>query len=546
VGVRNSRLPLRVPRRILLEAIVSRKTRGYLSVGRSLVTGAVVGLTQRHPGRLDALDLSAFTLVLDARDPARTSELNGLLAQASIADLQHFMASGRLSSEELTLHLLGRVRDHDAALNSLIAVNSDALVQAREADLRRAAGKSLGALDGIPVTVKDNIETAGPMPTTGGAEILAGHVASADAPVVVALRAAGAVFVGKANLSELSGAVVRTPGFSAVGGQTMNPYGGSFSPGGSSSGSAVSVAAGFAIVSVGTETSGSLIVPAAFNGLVAMKPSRAVVDARGVIPLVRHQDSPGPIGRSVADAAALLAAMAAQPLEVQLAEGALAGVRVGVLAEDIRNQKTPIEDTSDNGEMLARIDAGLRAAAALPVDAVIVSDTPMADYDQGFLDVVLGGVSHDTIGYLAEAGAPVATLADLHAYNLAEPRRRMPAGQFFLDLALGKAVDREPYEEAALRLRGLAEEILDATFDAAGTDVLVSLTNRHSALYATAGYPAVTVPLGLRANGMPTGATLIGRPGADGRLLGYAHAFERASMLRVPADLSSGLGGQGS
>jgi amidase len=535
-------MALRVPHHNLQEAIVSKK-RDYLSVGRSLVTGAVVGLTRRHPERLDPLDISAFTVALDARDPARTSELNGLLAQASMADLQHLMASGRLSSEELTLHLLGRVRDREAALNSLIAVNPDALVQAREADARRVSGESLGALDGIPVTVKDNIETTGPMPTTGGAAILVGHVAGAGAPVVVALRAAGAVIVGKANLSELAGAMVRTPGFSAVGGQTVNPYGGSFSPGGSSSGSAVSVAAGFAIASVGTETSGSLIVPAAFNGLVGMKPSRGVVDTAGVIPLVRHQDSPGPIGRSVADAAALLAALAAQPLEVQLSERALAGVRVGVLAEDIRGQKTPVEDTSDNREMLLRIDAGLRRAAALPVDAVIVSDTPMADYDQGFLDVVLGGVSHDTIGYLAEAGAPVATLADLHAYNLAEPRRRMPAGQFFLDLALGRAVDRESYEEAALRYRGLAEEILNATFDAAGTDVLVSLTNLHSALYATAGYPAVTVPLGLRANGMPTGATLISRPGADGQLLGYAHAFEQASMLRVPADLSSGLGG---
>jgi amidase len=205
-----------------------------------------------------------------------------------------------------------------------------------------------------------------------------------------------------------------------------------------------------------------------------------------------------------------------------------------------------VEDTSDNAEMLTRIDTGLRAAGAVPVDAVLVSAGPMADYDQGFLDVVLGGVAHDTIGYLAEAGAPVATLADLHAYNLAQPRRRMPEGQFLLDLALGKAIDRDSYEEAALRHRGLAEEILDATFDAAGTDVLISLTNLHSTLYATAGYPAITVPLGLRANGMPTGATLIGRPGADEQLLGHAHAFEKASRFRVPADLSPRADGQGS
>ena len=515
---------------------MSRKRR-YLSVGRSLVTGGVVGLAHRHHGRVDPLDLSAFAVALEAHDPVRTRELDRLLAPASIADLQDHMASGRLSSEELTLHLLGRVRDHEAALNSLIAVNPDALVQAREADARRASGESLGALDGIPVTVKDNIETAGPVPTTGGAQILAGCVAAADAPVVMALRAAGAVILGKANLSELSGAVVRIPGFSAVGGQTVNPYGQAFSPGGSSSGSAVSVAAGFAIASVGTETSGSLIAPAAYAGMVGMKPTRGMVDGRGVIPLVRHQDSAGPIGRTVADVAALLASMSGQPLELELSADSLTGVRVGVLAEDIRNQKTSLEDTSDNDEILARIHVGLRAAGALPAEAVIVSPTPMAAYDEGFIDVVLGGVSHDTIGYLADAGAPVATLADLHAYNLAEPRRRMPAGQFFLDLALVKAIDRDAYEAAALAHRALAERILDATFQAAGTNVLVSLSNLHSNIYATAGYPAVTVPLGLRASGMPTGATLIGRPGTDGQVLGYAYAFERASRLRVPADL---------
>ncbi len=510
----------------------------FLAMGRSLVTGAVVGLTQRDPGRLEPLDLSAFTDALEGRDPSRSMELD-TLADAAIAELQEHMSGGRLSSEELTLHLLGRVRDREATLNSLIVLNPQVLAQAREADARRAAGQSLGPLDGIPVTLKDNIETAGPMPTTGGAEILAGHVADADAPLVESLRAAGAVILGKANLSELAGAAVRTPGFSAVGGQTVNPYGRAFSPAGSSSGSAVSVAAGFAIVSVGTETSGSLITPAAYAGLVGMKPSRGLVDGRGVIPLVRHQDSAGPIARTVADAAALLAAMVVQPLDVELTDGALDGVRVGVLAEDIGNHRTPYEDTSDNGEMLARIDAGLRAAGAVPLEVALVTETPMETYDEGFITVVLGGVTHDTVGYLAGQGAPVATLADLHAYNLARPRRRMPAGQFFLDLALVRAIDRDAYEEAALGHRALAESILDATFDASEADMLVSITNRHSSLYATAGYPAVTVPLGLRSSGMPVGATLIGRPGQDGQLLAHAHAFEQASRLRVPVPTAS-------
>ena len=245
--------------------------------------------------------------------PVRTRELDRLLAQASIADLQDHVASGRLSSQELTLHLLGRVRDHEAGLNSLIAVNPDALVQAREADARRASGESLGALDGIPVTVKDNIETAAPMHTTGGAEILLDHFASQDAdavarPCVVRGRSSWA----RRACPRSAGTVTSAPGVNAVSGAGVNPYGANYEVSGSSSGSAIAASAYLAMASVGTETSGSLIAPAAANGVVAMKPSQGLVDGRGVIPLVRHQDSAGPIGRTVADVAALLASMSGQ------------------------------------------------------------------------------------------------------------------------------------------------------------------------------------------------------------------------------------------
>lgn len=511
----------------------------YVAVGRSLATGLVVGIGSGDRARL--LELADLADWLPAeQDVSDSRAIEGMLASTDLAGLQARMAAGMVTSVQLTAHLLRRIGTYEARLGTLVELDPTSPAQARQADARRAAGEA-GALLGIPVTVKGNIDVAG-MRTTAGAEILLDNVAPADAPVVAALRAAGAVVLGTANLSEFAGAVVRTPGFSAVAGQTVNPHGGAFTPGGSSSGSAAGVAAGLAMASVGTETSGSLVAPAAFNGVVGMKPSRGVLPGEGIVPLVRHQDSAGPIGRNVADVAALLAVLSGGTVAAGvagMAADALEGVRVGVLRQAILDQRTPFEDTSDNSAVLQRIDVALRASGATAVDVSPVAAEPIAQFEAGLLTVVLGGVSHDTVGYLAGVGAPVATLGDLHAYNLRQPRRRIPAGQALLSLALARRVSQQAYEDAALTQREAAARILDDTFAAADADVLVSLANLHSALYSTAGYPAVTVPVGLRASGMPTGATLIGRHGADAALLRWAHAFEQAVGPRPVASPTS-------
>jgi amidase len=502
-------------------------------VGWSLLVETMLAVTRTRATRLRPLDFAPFVDALAQLALDREDEIRSLLEGASLPAIQVLMDRGELSSEEMTLHFLARIRRDDPWLGSIIELNPSALSEARAADLRRRSEGPRGTLDGITIMLKDNIETAGPMRTTAGTLLLAEHVADGDAPLVTALRAAGAVILGKANLSELAGAVARTPGVSAVGGQTSNPYGHRFTPGGSSSGSAVSVGAGLCLVSVGTETSGSLIAPAAFNGVVGMKPSRGLVSREGIVPLVRHQDSAGPIARCVADAAALLSAIATSPLHVDLSPSALKGVAVGVLREDILAQKTPFEDTSDNEAMLARIVAGLDDAGASAKDVVLAADGPMNAYESGFARVVMGGLTHDTMGYLAGAGAATNSLAELHGFNLRKPRTRMPKGQFLVSLAYLFDIDRATYEEAALEHRAIASRILDATFDASGVEVLASISNRHSNLYATAGFPAITVPLGLRSSGMPVGVTLIGRIGNDARLLGYAFAFEQATRLRV-------------
>jgi amidase len=501
-------------------------------MGWSLLVGVMLGLTGTRARRLRPLDVTPFGSALSAMPPERDGQIGALLGGATMARVQELMDVGAFSAEELTLHVLARIQRLDGALCSVIELNGHALDEARASDERHRSGSALGVLDGIPLTIKDNIETAPPMHTTGGSMALADHVASHDADVVAALRRSGAVILGKANLSELAGAVAQTPGVSAVGGQTRNPYGERFTPGGSSSGSAVSVAAGLCLGSLGTETSGSLIAPAAFNGVVGMKPTRGLVSQAGVIPLVSFQDSVGPLARTVADAAALLRAVAIGGLEVELSRDALRGVPVGVLREDILGQKSPFEDTADNAAILSRIEDGLRSAGASTRDASVADDVART-FDAGFTRVVLGGLSHDPLGYLAAAGAPMASVADLHAYNLRHPRTRMPKGQSFVSLAQLFDIDEASFRTAALESRDLATRILGATFEASGAEVLLSLSNRHSSLYASAGFPAITVPVGLRENGMPAGATFIGRAGDDARLLGYAHAFEQATTLRV-------------
>ncbi len=258
--------------------------------------------------RYRALDFTAFDAALDALDPARIAELDALLPTATIPDLQNAMATGELTSEELTLYFLNRIRSYDDVLRSYIELNPAALDDAKAADAARVAGEPLGAMAGIPVSLKDNIETAGPMHTTAGAIVLADNVATQDAPLVASLKEAGAVILGKASLSEFAGAV-NNPGANAMSGQGVNPFGAMFSTAGSSSGSSIATSALLTDVSVGSETSGSLIAPSAYNGVVGMKPSFGVVSGEGVVPLISFNDSAGPIGRWVTDVATLLGAI---------------------------------------------------------------------------------------------------------------------------------------------------------------------------------------------------------------------------------------------
>lgn len=491
--------------------------------------------------RLRELDFSPFSEPLDEIGSRRLAKIDRLVGSANVPGVQEALVKGELSSEELTLWFLDRIRRHDEALRSYLELNPHALDEAREADRLRAEGKVKGRLHGIPISIKDNLATTAPMHTTAGAEILLDHVAAADAKVVQHLRESGAVILGKASLSELAGSLTTDPpGYNAISGLGVNPYRAGLPVSGSSSGSAIATSARLAMVSVGTETSGSLISPGASNGVVAMKPSLGLVSSEGIVPLIRFQDSAGPITRSVTDAAILLGVIdeADTDYAASLDQKALDGISVGLLRKAILDEET------NAAFWLARIDEGLVRAGA---EAKDLDETFSEKPD--LLPVIFLGLSEDTLPYLTAAGAPVKTVADLHAYNEADPARRMPRGQNMVDLAVrilgaireDTGVTDEGmealYEEAALAVREGMAAILARTFAENEVDLLVSLANQHSMLYATAGYPAITVPLGLDDSGTPNGVTLIARPGEDAKLLAYAHAFEQATRFRVEPEI---------
>lgn len=505
-------------------------------------TAAPAAQAMGNTPRLRQLDFAPFDAALAAFTADRAAQIAAIVEDADIAQVQDAVKAGQLTYTELTLYFLSRIKKYDETLRTMVELNPDALKEAEAADQLLKDGQATSLLLGMPVTLKDNIETAAPLHTTGGSEILLNYQPGADASFVKQLRDAGAVILGKANLSEFAGGInIVPPGFSAVGGLTLNPHG-DFSAGGSSSGSGAGTAAYETMVSVGSETAGSLIIPASWNGVVGMYPSKGVVDGSQVIPLIKNNDSAGPIGRNVKDVATLLGVIDTKDVDyvAGLTPDALKGVKAGFLKADVLAQpKSDLEDTTDNATVAQIVEAALMATGASVTDVTLPSSEVM-DKLVSLLGVLIdGGVRHDMVPYLTTAGAPVKTLEELAAYNLQDPQVRIPKGQSEVDIALADELMRDPeaYAQMAPGIKGALVEALDATFADNQVDVLVSVNNYHSAQYATANYPAITVPLGKRANGMPVGLTLIGKPGDEAKLLAYAYALEQATKLRVTPDV---------
>jgi amidase len=479
--------------------------------------------------RLRPLDLTPFDAAIAALSPARAAAIEAIILTHDLPGLQEMFRNGSLTSVELTTYYLARIARHDGALRAFLDLNPAALEEARAADAAFRNGDVTGLLQGIPVALKDNIETAGPMHTTANAAILRDNIAAADAPLVARLRAAGAVILGKTSLSEFAGILsIGTPrgGAGAVGGQAMNPYG-PFPTSGSSSGSAIAVAALLAHLAIGTETSGSLIAPGTDNGIVAFKPTHGSIPGDGIIPLLSGNDTPGPMGRTVADVMALHAVLTgttdtiwSDPVPTSRDD-----LTIGLLAADI-------SANDPTGDIMPRITAALTRLDARVTPADLTDPTGRID---AFVLLIGAGLRHEMLPYVTARHPDIATPEDLIAWNAADPATRAPFGQDLLTTLsrLSAPITAADHPGLVADFRQAATDALIATFTATGADILVSTSSVHAPFYATAGWPAVTVPLGLAADGHPIGITLIGQAGDDSRLLAIAAEVEAATAARV-------------
>lgn len=501
-------------------------------------------------------------------DLAAPVVLNGTDLEAStVLDLQREFGAGRLTSVALTAFYLERIKAVDPVLNSVIMTSPDALDQAAESDARRVRGEApLSPLDGIPVLLKDNI---GYGPTTAGSLALADS-SPAEAFIATRLRAAGAVVLGKSNLSEWANfrSTASTSGWSAVGGQTANPYALDRNPCGSSSGSGAAAAANLASVTVGTETDGSIVCPSGLCGVVGLKPTLGLVSRSGIVPISSAQDTAGPMARTVTDAAVLLgvlagedpedpatAGFAAEDYTAYLDADALRGKRIGVWL-DMERQGDPGSAALAvfNGAVARLTDLG---ATAVPVrlpylDVVEEHEFPALEHE----------FKIEIAAYLGRTPGPhPGNLAGLIAFNEANAETELAlfGQEVFLS---AEATSGSPTDPRYLAMReavtSAARRSLDETLAGEELDAIVTLGNapawltadsagggdpigfQSSTPAAVSGYPSVIVPMGF-VGALPVGLSFIGARGSDGALLGLAFAFEQGTRARrAPRFLATG------
>ena len=528
-------------------------------VGASLAAGAaLLGVPESASGSESPVRPLAASL---SGGPA--PQIDDLL-EHSVAELGALMQRGALTSRELTQRFLTRIAQMDktgVAINAVIELNPDALAMAEQRDAARKTGATVGPMHGIPVLIKDNIGTADKMRTSAGSLALAASTPAKDAFIVERLRAAGAVLLGKTNLSEWANfrSTHCSSGWSGRGGLTRNPYVLNRNTSGSSSGTGAAMAATFATVGIGSETDGSIISPSSICGLVGIKPTVGLWGRSGIIPISASQDTAGPMARSVADAAALLGVLtgvdprdtatnasrgkSATSYASYLDAAGLKGARIGAA-----RHLAGFNDAVD-----ARFDeaiAALRSAGATVVDPVkLTTAGKFDDAEETVLDYEFkAGIN----AYFASLGAdaPVKSLADLIAWNERERAREMPwFGQeiFVRAQKRGPLTDKKYLDARAKCIRLSRTEGIDAVMAKHRLDAIIlpsnapawttdllngdHFTGGNSSFAAVAGYPSITVPMGLVGE-LPVGLSFMARAWEEGKLIKLAYAFEQATRLR--------------
>jgi amidase len=475
------------------------------------------------------------------------------LETATVVQLQQALAGRKVTSADLVGAYTERIRalnTRGPSLHAIRVLNPRAEAEAEQTDNEREHGTIRGPLHGIPVIVKDNIDVAR-LPTTAGALALEESFPAGDAFLVARLRAAGAVILGKANLTEFANFTTNgmPSGYSALGGQVLNPYDASQTPSGSSSGSGVAAATSLAPVTVGTETSGSILSPSVANSLVGVKPTVGLISRTGIVPIAASQDTAGPMTRTVRDAAALLTALTgidpADPATetsrdvvgtdytVALTTDALRGVRIGVASAPTGNQGAAFSQALDV----------LRGQGATTVDITVQTG--------GLPPSILGyEFKRDLNAYLARlpANAPMKTLDDVVRFNIAHAGEgAIKFGQTQLiasnQIDLDDPAARAAYEADRDNGIAMARQRIDSVLAAQDLDAIVFAGNGSAGIGARAQYPSVAVPIGYDpANGRPFGMSFLGTRYTEADLLSFAYAYEQASLMwRPPTEVNPAL-----
>ena len=494
--------------------------------------------------------------------PKKDTVLDFELNEETISSLQDKISAGKYSSEQLTklyLDRIGAIDKKGPSLNAVIEINPDALEIAREMDRERKSGKLRGPMHGIPILIKDNIDTADKMQTTAGALALEGNIAAKDAFVVSQLRKAGAVLLGKTNLSEWANfrSSSSCSGWSSRGGQTRSPYFLDHNPCGSSSGSGAAVAANLCAVAVGTETDGSVTCPASVNGIAGLKPTVGLVSRTGIIPISVTQDTAGPMGRSVRDVAILLGAMVGidpADLATQTSAGrysndytkfldpnGLKGKRIGIDKKPLSEnqflkalQQKSIDLLKQQGAQVIEIDY-FEAIDKLGKDEFTVLQYEFKD-----------GVNK----YLAASDAKIRSLSDVIAFNIKNEDKAMPYfRQETLESSNKKGgLDSQEYKLAYKKSHLGSKQIINSVLKKNNLDAICGLTmgpacsidivygDRWGGSLTTpaaiSGYPHITVPAGM-VYGLPVGFSFFGSAYSEPGLFAMAFAFEQASKSRI-------------
>ncbi|KOY17391.1 amidase family protein [Paenibacillus xylanivorans] len=479
------------------------------------------------------------------------SELNHVhVEENTIFEIQAAMEKGELCSRDLVLYYLYRLAQYDQngpKINSVLEINPDAIFIAEALDAERKSVGRRGLLHGIPVQLKDNIETKDKMHTTAGALALEAHISSKDSFLVTKLREAGAVILGKTNMTEWANGMSSDmwAGYSARGGQVLNPYG-DFFPGGSSTGSAAAVAANFTMVSVGTETSGSILSPSIQNSIVGIKPTVGLISRAGIIPFSHSQDTAGPMSRTVTDAAILLGILSGKDEDdpatwknpystvdytTCLDLNGLKNANIGIF------RKAPITRYRDNDEY----DEVLFENAVTQIKeagANIIEDIDIPSFDRQWeWNKLNNEFKHSVEHYLQSLPShlPVHTLSELIEWNKQNAERALKYGQNLLEYReqLNNPLNNSNYIlELITDLYHSQNNGIDYAVHKFGLDAIVFPSYVGADLSARAGYPSIAVPAGYKENGRPFGITFAGKAFSESVLIRIAFAFEQLTAHR--------------